>query len=48
MENTSLGSIAPTVEYRTLPDSKNFMSTEARFEFLSLSQFRKFTMFDTF
>ena len=48
MENTSLGSIAPTVEYRTLPDSKNFMSTEARFELYSFSQFSNFTMVEGF
>ena len=31
MDDTTVGSIAPTVEYRTLPDSQNFISTEACF-----------------
>ena len=39
MGNTSLGTIAPTIEYRTLPDSQNFVSTEASFEFSSFLQF---------
>jgi len=38
MNDTTVGSIAPTVEYRTLPDSQNFISTEACFQKLLFNE----------
>ena len=38
MDDTTVGSIAPTVEYRTLPDSQNFISTEACFKKLLINE----------
>ena len=38
MDDTTVGSVAPTVEYRTLPDSQNFISTEACFSLTLAAQ----------